>query len=110
MTVGLSAVEVRVPRLSDVLQEVSPNGFSSCIVRRCEPSSRQTQELFRKLYMEGLSAGDFESVFKELVGEMSRAALVPRKPKSGVSAGAIMYLSGGSIAGRRCRSSAIPSA
>ena len=49
-------------------EEVSPDGYSSSKVRRYERSSRQTQELFRKLYMEGLSTGDFEPVFRELVG------------------------------------------
>ena len=65
LTVGVSAVEVEVPRVSDVPTEVSPDGYSSGIVRRYERSSRQTQELFRKLYMEGLSAGDSEPVFRE---------------------------------------------
>ena len=50
LTVGLSAEEVRVPRVSDVPHEVSPDGYNSRIVRR---STRQTQELFRKLYMGG---------------------------------------------------------
>ena len=49
-------------------------GFESKIVRY-ERTSRQTQDLFRKLYLEGLSTGDFEPVFRELVGET--AALSP---------------------------------
>ena len=65
---GVSAVEVKVPRVSDVPAEVSPDGFESKIVKRYERTSRQTQDLFRKLYMEGLSTGDFEPVFRELVG------------------------------------------
>ena len=69
VTVGVSAVEVRVPRESDVPEEVSGEGYRSKIVKRYERTSRQTQELFRKLYMEGLSTGDFEPVFRELVGE-----------------------------------------
>ena len=68
LTVGVSAVEVKVPRVSDVPEEVSADGYRSKIVKRYERSSRQTQELFRKLYMEGLSTGDFEPVFRELVG------------------------------------------
>ena len=75
LTVGVSAVEVKVPRVSDVPAEVSPVGFESKIVRRYERTSRQTQDLFRKLYLEGLSTGDFEPVFRELVGET--AALSP---------------------------------
>lgn len=69
LTVGVSAVEVKAPRVSDVPAEVSPDGYKSKIVKRYERTSRQTQELFRKLYMEGLSTGDFEPVFRELVGE-----------------------------------------
>jgi transposase-like protein len=66
LTVGLSPVEVRVPRVSEV-----PSGgrFESQIVRRYERASRRTQQLFARLYMEGLSSGDFEPVFRELVGE-----------------------------------------
>ena len=75
LTVGVAAVDVKVPRVRDVPSEVSPDGFESKIVRRYERTSRQTQDLFRKLYMEGLSTGDFEPVFRELVGET--AALSP---------------------------------
>ena len=75
LTVGVSAVEVKVPRVSDVPAEVSPSSFESKIVRRYERTSRQTQDLFWKLYLEGLSTGDFEPVFRELVGET--AALSP---------------------------------
>ena len=75
LTVGVSAVEVKAPRVRDVPAEVSADGFESKIVRRYERTSRQTQDLFRKLYMEGLSTGDFEPVFRELVGET--AALSP---------------------------------
>ena len=84
LTVGVSAVEVKVPRVSDVPAEVSPNGFESKIVKRYERTSRQTQDLFRKLYLEGLSTGDFEPVFRELVGEtaaLSRNAIVRLKQR-----------------------------
>ena len=60
VTVGVSAVEVKAPRVSDVPAEVAGGGFESKIVRRYERTSRQTQDLFRKLYLEGLSTGDFE--------------------------------------------------
>ena len=69
VTVGVSAVEVKAPRVSDVPAEVSPDGYKAKIVKRYERTSRQTQELFRKLYLKGLSTGDFEPVFRELVGE-----------------------------------------
>ena len=84
LTVGVSAVEVKVPRVSDVPAEVSANGFESKIVKRYERTSRKTQDLFRKLYMEGLSTGDFEPVFRELVGEtaaLSRNAIVRLKQR-----------------------------
>ncbi len=84
LTVGVSAVEVKAPRVSDVPSEVSEDGYSSQIVRKYERTSRQTQELFRKLYLEGLSTGDFEPVFRELVGEttaLSENAIVRLKSR-----------------------------
>ena len=57
LTVGVSAVEVKVPRVSDVPAEVSANGFESTIVKRYERTSRQTQDLFRKLYMRDCPPG-----------------------------------------------------
>ena len=84
LTVEVSAVAVKVPRVSDVSPEVSEDGYSSQIVRRYERTSRQTQELFRKLYMEGLSTGGFELVFRELVGEttaLSANAIVRLKSR-----------------------------
>ena len=84
LTVGVSAVEVKVPRVSEVPAEVSADGLESKIVKRYERTSRQTQDLFRKLYVEGLSTGDFEPVFRELVGEttaLSRNAIVRLKQR-----------------------------
>ena len=69
ITVGLNPVQVKAPRVSHVPAEVSKDGFSSQIVHRYERVSKKTQELFRKLYLEGLATGDFEPVFRELVGE-----------------------------------------
>lgn len=73
--VGTSCVEVRVPRVSDVPPEVSPDGYSSQIVPRYERRSRTPARLLVRLYLEGLSTGDFEPVFRALVGET--AALSP---------------------------------
>ena len=84
LTVGVSAVEVKAPRVSDVPAEVAGGGFESKLVRRYERTSRQRQGLFRKLYMEGLCTGDFEPVFRELVGEtdaLSPNAIVRLKSK-----------------------------
>lgn len=69
LTVGLAAVEVRVPRVSQVPKEVAPQGFHSHIVQRYQRASQTTQRLFARLYLEGLASGDFEPVFRELVGE-----------------------------------------
>jgi putative transposase len=69
LTVGVGAVEVRVPRVADVPSEVAPDGFQSQVVERYQRSSKATQELFVRLYLEGLATGDFEPVFRELVGE-----------------------------------------
>ncbi len=69
LTVGLAAVEVRVPRVSQVPQEVESKGFHSQVVARYQRASQTTQRLFARLYLEGLATGDFEPVFRELVGE-----------------------------------------
>lgn len=67
--VGIGAVPVRMPRVSDVPSEVAPNGFESQIVGRYQRASEATQRLLARLYLEGLSTGDFEPVFRALLGE-----------------------------------------
>ena len=69
ITVGLGPVEVQVPRVAKVPYEVSPQGFQSRIVKRYQRASDTTRRLFTRLYLEGLATGDFEPVFRELVGE-----------------------------------------
>ena len=69
ITVGLGPVKVRVPRVSQVPPDIAPEGFQSQIVRRYQRASDATQKLFARLYLEGLATGDFEPVFRELVGE-----------------------------------------
>ena len=69
LTVGVGAVEVRVPRVTDVPAEVAPDGFQSQLVHKYQRASQTTQRLFVQLYLEGLATGDFEPVFRELVGE-----------------------------------------
>ena len=73
--VGMGAVEVRLPRVRDVPPEVSPEGFHSEIVSRYQRRSRTQGRLLARLYLEGLASGDFEPVFRALVGET--AALSP---------------------------------
>jgi hypothetical protein len=72
----MGAVEVRLPRVSDVPPEVSPDGFDSEIVSGHQRRSRTQARLMARLYLEGLAGGDFEPVFRALVGET--AALSPR--------------------------------
>ena len=67
--VGLGGIEVQVPRISDVPPELSPEGFRSAIVDRYQRNSRTQARLFCRLYLEGLATGDFEPVFRALVGE-----------------------------------------
>jgi putative transposase len=69
ITVGIGPVEIRVPRVAKVPPEVSPQGFQSQIVKRYQRASETTKRLFARLYLEGLATGDFEPVFRELVGE-----------------------------------------
>jgi putative transposase len=72
---GMGAVEVRVPRVSDVPKEVAPDGYHSQIVVRYERRSKTQERLLVRLYLEGLASGDFEPVFRALVGDT--AALSP---------------------------------
>jgi putative transposase len=67
--VGMGAVEVRVPRVSDVPTEVAPEGFRSEIVEGYQRRSRTQARLLVRLYLEGMASGDFEPVFRALLGE-----------------------------------------
>ena len=87
VTVGVTGVEVRVPRVADVPPEAAPGGFQSQVVRRYQRASQATQRLFAQLYLEGLATGDFEPVFRELVGEttaLSANAVVRLKEQWGL--------------------------
>jgi transposase-like protein len=66
-TIGTAsaAITIRQPRVSDVPKDAEP--FHSEIVRRWQRQSRTQQRLFVRLYLEGLSSGDFEPVFRALV-------------------------------------------
>jgi transposase-like protein len=86
LTVGLGPVEVQVPRVARVPLDIAPQGFQSQIVRRYQRASQVTQRLFCRLYLEGLATGDFEPVFRELVGEttaLSANAVVRLKERWG---------------------------
>lgn len=73
--VGMGAVDVRIPRVSDVPEDVAPDGFHSAIVDRYQRRSKTQARLLCRLYLEGLASGDFEPVFRALVG--ATAALSP---------------------------------
>jgi len=64
---GMGAVEVRMPRVSDVPEGAAR--FASEIVEKYQRQSKTQQRLFARLYLEGLASGDFEPVFRALVGE-----------------------------------------
>ena len=86
LTVGLGPVKVRVPRVAKVPPHVAPQGFQSQIVKRYQRASETTKRLFARLYLEGLATGDFEPVFRELVGEttaLSPNAIVRLKERWG---------------------------
>jgi len=67
--IGMGQVQVKMPRVSDVPAEVATRGFESKIVGRYQRASETTQRLLAQLYLEGLSTGDFEPVFRALLGE-----------------------------------------
>jgi transposase-like protein len=82
VTVGVGAVAVRVPRVADVPAEVAPDGYQSRLVPKYQRASADTQRLFARLYLEGLATGDFEPVFRALVGAttaLSASAIVRLK-------------------------------
>ncbi len=65
--IGTWSVGVRPPRVSDL--PVGSQPFSSALLPRRRYLSQETQRLFARLYLEGLSSGDFEPAFRELLGE-----------------------------------------
>ena len=58
---------VRQPRVSDLPPGSEP--FTSAILPKRRYLSMETQRLFARLYLEGLSSGDFEPAFRQLMGE-----------------------------------------
>jgi len=67
VAIGTWPVEVRAPRIRDLPDDEPP--FRSSILPRRRMLSAETQRLFARLYLEGLSSGDFEPAFRELLGE-----------------------------------------
>ena len=67
VAIGTWAVPVQAPRVSDVPQGMPK--FKSKVLPPRTRMSMETQRLFARLYLEGLSTGDFEPVFRQLLGE-----------------------------------------
>lgn len=67
VAVGTWSVPVRAPRVAGV--PAASSGFESAVLPKRRRLSNETQQLFRRLYLEGLSSGDFEPVFRQLLGE-----------------------------------------
>ena len=65
--IGTWSVPVRQPRVSDLPPGSEP--FTSAILPKRRYLSMETQRLFARLYLEGLSSGDFEPAFRQLMGE-----------------------------------------
>ncbi len=66
ISIGTWAVEVRPPRVADTPTHIPP--FRSSILPRGRNLTYPTQRLFARLYLEGMSSGDFEPAFRELLG------------------------------------------
>ena len=77
--IGTWSVPVRAPRVSDLPEGSAP--FASAILPRRRYLSQETQRLFARLYLEGLSSGDFEPAMRELMGE--KATRSRRAPSCG---------------------------
>lgn len=82
IALSVGHVTLRVPRASDVPAEVAADGFRSKILPRYARASATTKGLLVSLYLEGLSSGDFEPIFRELLGEsapLSAASIIRLK-------------------------------
>lgn len=69
LAIGSWSVEIRAPRVSDI--PAGMPGFESKVVRKQRRLTEETQQLFTRLYLEGLSSGDFEPVFRGLLGDQA---------------------------------------
>jgi putative transposase len=73
LTVGSGTIKVKLPRISDVPAGQEP--FASRIVKPYQRRSRSLDEVFPKLFIEGLATRDFEPALRCLMG--AEAALSP---------------------------------
>ncbi len=65
--IGTWSVPVRAPRVSDLPEGSAP--FESAVLHKRRYLSTETQRHFARLYLEGLSSGDFEPAMRELMGD-----------------------------------------
>jgi hypothetical protein len=63
------------PRVSHLPE--GPEPFASAILPKRRYLSAETQRLFARLYLEGLSSGDFEPAFRQLMGESATLLMIP---------------------------------
>lgn len=69
LTVGSGTIKVKTPRVSDV--PLGQEGFESKIIKPYQRRSDSVNELFPKLFIEGLATRDFEPALRSLMGEES---------------------------------------
>lgn len=67
ISIGSGTIKVRVPRVSDVPPDQEP--FESQLVKPYQKRSRTLEELFPKLFIEGLATRDFEPALRCLLGQ-----------------------------------------
>jgi Transposase and inactivated derivatives len=72
LTLGSGAIAVKVPRVSD---EPEGERFQSSLIKPYQKRSQTVEELFPKLFIEGLATRDFEPALRTLLG--SESALSP---------------------------------
>ncbi len=73
ITIGSGTLKIKTPRVSDVPEGQEP--FASRIVKPYQRRSASLQQVFPKLFIEGLSTRDFEPALRCLMG--AEAALSP---------------------------------
>ena len=65
VTLGCGAVTVKVPRVSD---EPEGERFQSALLKPYQKRSQTVEDLFPKLFVEGLATRDFEPALRSLLG------------------------------------------
>lgn len=67
ITTSVGALNVKMPRVSDIPKEAG--NFESDLIKPYRRRSKGLDELFPKLFVEGLSTRDFEPALRALLGE-----------------------------------------